>query len=430
MSDDKSNLEDKKPHPVLNINTGTLCAVDLPTFGRVHVAPYINVGTIMAIEEKFSSREPTATELVNAVFAGRAEVEESNGRFREVTREEIDKLTDEDRMVFSRAFLSMVRGAEDAPPGDTESPVEALAAYVVAEWQQLQESSKEVSGMIKAGFSEKTINLFKESQSLAERVMAANKLPHFAEMAKYQPAFGALGAASSALGNLNSPAIKAALRVRETPTWKSVIELTESPMAKAARQFEHTHGVMGRELGSGKTALEKALKQLNSSTDDQTIQINALPRIKSAEQIMAEHLGNLKKDIGERLDRVGNAAVDIALQQDKTNSTIMSALVDMRIKWKEDEVSNRNSLRFAALSLFISALLTAVGVGQDYLNNKEGDKYQEQVTKLMTQQAQTMEQQRRLLEQLAKTNEATTPQLEVNSENLRTRRTAGKRRGD
>ena len=120
---------------------------------------------------------------------------------------------------------------------------------------------------------------------------------------------------------------------------------------------------------------------------------------------MSEQIGSLKNDLGERMDRVGNAAVDIALQQDKTNSMIMSALVDMRNKWKEDEKSTRKALWFAGISLLVSATLTGAGVIQDYLNNRGGDKYQEQATHLMKKQNELAERQRQLLDQLVTSND-------------------------
>ena len=120
---------------------------------------------------------------------------------------------------------------------------------------------------------------------------------------------------------------------------------------------------------------------------------------------MSEQIGSLKNDLGDRMDRVANAAVDISLQQDKTNSMIMSALVDMRNKWKDDEKSSRMALWFAGLSLAVSAALTGIGVIQDYRNNRDGDRYQEQVTQLMKQQNELGERQRQLLVQIAKSYE-------------------------
>lgn len=429
MNESNSDPKKEKLDKILKLDTGSLCAIDLPTFGKIYVTPYINVGTIMEVEKNFSSREPTATELVDIVFAGRAEVENSNGEFRAVTSEEVAKLTDEDRFTFARKFLELVRDDEISNVEGAESPVEALAAYIVAEWRALQESTKELAGMIKAGFSVKTINLFKESQSLAERVMAASKLPHFSALAKFQSSFGDFGsAAGAAFKGHDSPAIKAALRMTDSPTWKSIVEHTESPVAKTLRQLEHTQLAAARRTldYSRQTTTKKAFEYPGLTNDRKRLLIDTLPRFKTTEEVMAEQLGMLKKDLGERMDRVGNAAVDIALQQDKTNSTIMSALVDIRIKWKEDEKSSRIAFLFAAFSLVISALLTAMSVYQDYRNNKESDKYQEQVTQLMTQQTQAMEQQRQLLEQLAKTNKALASQLKENAKNSALMQTTSK----
>jgi hypothetical protein len=427
MSNDKANTEDKKNGPIPKAVPATLCTIDLPTFGRVHVTPYINVGTILDIENRFLSCEPTATQVVDSVFAGRARVETSDGGYRDVTREEVANLTDKDRAIFSRAFLDLIRSDENANVEDAESPVEALAAYVVAEWREHQESTKEISGMIKAGFSEKTINLFKESQSLADRVIATNKLPHFAEITKYQPAFEALRKTDSVLASINSPAIRAALRMRETPTWKAVMEVTNSPAARAARQLDHSRIAAEIGLGtSGKAAIEQALNHLAPSSEDNALQVRTLPPLKSAGQIMTEQMGKLREDLGDRMDRIGKAAIDIALQQDKTNSAIMSALVDMRTKWKEDERSSRRSLWLAAFSLLVSALITVVGVVQDHFNNNDSDRHQERVIKLLTQQTEAMEQQQQLVVRLAKANERLASQLEENAKSTAMRRTASR----
>ena len=405
MGEDHSNRE-KELDRILEIHPDKSHVLDLPTFGKVHAPPFLNIGTVMDIERKMSG-QPSAAELVDTVFAGRAQVEDVDGTLRDVTKEEVKGLSNEDRVTFAQDFLKLVRG-DEAKAGDDDSPVEALAAYAVAELRATQESCKEVADMAKAGFSEKTISLFKESQSLAERMAAANKLPYFAEMAKFQPAFGYLGSAAAAASKaLDSPAIKAAIRMQQTPSWKAAMDLAESPAMKALRQFEDGHrNSLDKVLGqSGNKAIGQALEQVGRQRENVTPIINTLPRIKSAEQIMSEQIGSLKNDLGDRMDRVANAAVDISLQQDKTNSMIMSALVDMRNKWKDDEKSSRMALWFAGLSLAVSAALTGIGVIQDYRNNRDGDRYQEQVTQLMKQQNELGERQRQLLVQIAKSYE-------------------------
>ncbi len=405
MGEDHSNRE-KELDRILEIHPDKSHVLDLPTFGKVHAPPFLNIGTVMDIERKMSG-QPSAAELVDTVFAGRAQVEDVDGTLRDVTKEEVKGLSNEDRVTFAQDFLKLVRG-DEAKAGDDDSPVEALAAYAVAELRATQESCKEVADMAKAGFSEKTISLFKESQSLAERMAAANKLPYFAEMAKFQPSFGSFGSAAAAASKaLDSPAIKAAIRMQQTPSWKAAMDLAESPAMKALRQFEDGHRnspdkVLGQ---SGNKAIGQALEQVGRQRENVTPIINTLRRIKSAEQIMSEQIGSLKNDLGDRMDRVANAAVDISLQQDKTNSMIMSALVDMRNKWKDDEKSSRMALWFAGLSLAVSAALTGIGVIQDYRNNRDGDRYQEQVTQLMKQQNELGERQRQLLVQIAKSYE-------------------------
>lgn len=424
MGEDHSNRE-KELDRILDIHPDKSHVLDLPTFGKVHALPFLNIGTVMDIERKMSD-QPSAAELVDIVFAGRAQVEDVDGTLRDVTKEEVKGLSNEDRVTFSQDFLKLVRG-DEAKAGDDDSPVEALAAYAVAELRAIQESCKEVADMAKAGFSEKTIGLFKESQSLAERMAAANKLPYFAEMAKFRPSFGYLGSAAAAASKaLDSPAIKAAIRMQQTPRWKAAMDLAESSAIKALRQFEDGHRnspdkVLGQ---SGNKAIGQALEQVGRQRENVTPIINTLPRIKSAEQIMSEQIGSLKNDLGDRMDRVANAAVDISLQQDKTNSMIMSALVDMRNKWKDDEKSSRRALWFAGLSLAVSAALTGTGVIQDYRNNRDGDKYQEQVTQLMKQQNELEERQRQLLDQVAKSYEALATQQmgsakEYSSHNLK-----------
>ncbi|OMG55199.1 hypothetical protein BJN45_08650 [Azonexus hydrophilus] len=366
----------------------------------------------MDIERKMSN-QPSAAELVDTVFAGRAQVEGVGGTLRDVTKEEVKSLTDDDRVTFAQGFLKLVRGDEEKVE-DSDSPVEALAAYAVAEWQAAQESFKEIANMVKAGFSEKTIGFFKESQSLAERVAAANKLPHFAEIAKFNPVFGTLDSATAtALKALGSPAIKAAIRMQQTPRWNAVKDLAESPSIRGLRQFgDRRQNLVETVLGhSAGTAGGCAVEQIEMHRKSVTPIIDTLPPIKSAERILSEQIHSLKNDLGERMDRVGNAAVDIALQQDKTNSMIMSALVDMRNKWKEDEKSTRKALWFAGISLLVSATLTGAGVIQDYLNNRAGDKYQEQVIQLIAQQSELEKRQQQLLDQLAKSNEALAAQL-------------------
>ena len=405
MGEDLSNRE-KELDRILEIHPDKSHVLDLPTFGKVHAPPFLNIGTVMDIERKMSG-QPSAAELVDTVFAGRAQVEDVDGTLRDVTKEEVKGLSNEDRVTFAQDFLKLVRG-DEAKAGDDDSPVEALAAYAVAELRATQESCKEVADMAKAGFSEKTISLFKESQSLAERMAAANKLPYFAEMAKFQPSFGSFGSAAAAASKaLDSPAIKAAIRMQQTPSWKAAMDLAESPAMKALRQFEDGHrNSLDKVLGqSGNTAIGRALEQIERQRENVTPIINTLRRIKSAEQIMSEQIGSLKNDLGDRMDRVANAAVDISLQQDKTNSMIMSALVDMRNKWKDDEKSSRRALWFAGLSLAVSAALTGTGVIQDYRNNRDGDRYQEQVTQLMKQQNELGERQRQLLVQIAKSYE-------------------------
>lgn len=395
---------------MLDVQLDKSHVLDLPTFGKVHVPPFLNIGTVMDIERKMSG-QPSAVELVDTVFAGRAQVEGVNGVLRDVTKEEVKSLTDEDRVTFAQGFLRLVRG-DQARVEESDSSIEALAAYAVAEWRAAQESFKEVADMTKAGFSEKTIGLFKESQSLAERVVAANKLPHFAEIAKFQAALGPLDSAKAAvLKDLDSPAIKAAIAMQKTPNWMAAMDFAEGPGIKAIRQLDDGHrSSVEKALGQPRyTAVDRALEQMNRHNE--SVKLDTLPRIKSAEQIMNEQIGSLKNDLGDRMDRVGNAAADLALQQDKTNSMIMSALVDMRNKWKEDEKSTRNALWVAGISLLVSATLTGTGVIQDYLNNGDGDKHHEQVTQLLKQQNELAERQRQLLDHLAKSNEALASQL-------------------
>lgn len=337
MDEDYANTA-IEPDRILDIHPDKSHVLNLPTFGKVHAPPFLNIGTVMDIERKMS-KQPSAAELVDTVFAGRAQVENVDGTLRDVTKEEVKSLSNEDRVAFAQEFLQLVRGDEAKVEG-SDPPVEALAAYAVAEWRAAQESFKEVADMSKAGFSEKTIGLFKESQSLAERVVAANKLPHFAEIAKFQAALGPLGSSTAAaLKGLDSPAIKAAIAMQKTPSWMATRDFAESPGIKAIRQFDDGHwSSVEKALGKSRnTAVGRALEQMDRHREG--VKLDTLPRIKSAEKIMSEQIGSLKNDLGNRMDRIGNAAVDIALQQDKTNSMIMSALVDMRNKWKEDEKS-------------------------------------------------------------------------------------------
>ena len=87
MGEDHSNRE-KELDRILDIHPDKSHVLDLPTFGKVHAPPFLNIGTVMDIERKMSD-QPSAAELVDTGFAGRAQVEDVDGTLRDVTREEV-----------------------------------------------------------------------------------------------------------------------------------------------------------------------------------------------------------------------------------------------------------------------------------------------------------------------------------------------------
>lgn len=403
----KENNRDHSPP----INHDSFHTLDLPNFGEIQVFPFLNVGTIISIE-KAISRQPSPSELVDIVFAERAKIKDSDGNIRAVTKDEVKSLTTEDRTVFSQGFLKAIRGDIEKNQ-DTDLPIEELAAYAVAEWKAAQESAKEIADMVRAGFSEKTINLFKESQTLAERVAGANKLPHFSEIEKFHPTINsAVTEATKKYKNLESPAIRAALQMGQTPSWKAMKDFYESSSIKSLQQtLAGQSSTLGEMLGHPRSVgYSSTREKIERLTENKIITPPPLTNIRTGASIINEQFSLLKTDLGDRMQRIGDSAADIALQQSATNSMIMSALSDMRNKWKEDEKNNRTTLLFAALSLAVSAVLTLIGVIQDYQNNKDSEKYQEQTIKLMENQNEIAERQRLLLDQLAKSKESMTDQ--------------------
>ena len=375
-------------------NSNKCRIINLPNLGKVHVIPFLNVGTVEDVE-KMMPCQPSTEEITNAVFGGRAQVEDENGKLRGVTREEILSLSDLDRAIFAEEFLKFV-GGEVVKIEDFNSPVDALAAYTVAELQTIQDSQKIFVDMLNAGFSDKTINLYKESQSLAEQVVAANKFPDLTEAVKLNSSLGTLGSASAKLREgLNSPAIKAALQM-------------QSVWTHPQESYGAAGLLSGKSLGRGNNNCSKTSRGLSAEMAD-IVRDKAhcggskgliepfinLPPMKSGEQIMREQINSLKEDLGNRM-------VTIALHQEKTNSMIISALEDMHNKWKEDEKSSYNALIVAAWSLILTVLLTAAGFIQDYFNNSSNDKYQEDVLSLMKQQGIIGEAQINLLETIEK----------------------------
>lgn len=379
--------------------------VTLPNFGKVYVIPFLNVGTLVDIEKMMPS-QPSVAEIINTVFSGRAQVEEGDGTLRGVTKEEIKKLSVEDRATFAQEFLKVVEG-DAVKRGDFDSPEDALSAYVLAELRAIQDSQKEFSAMLKAGFSDKTIGLYKESKNLAEQLVAANKFPSLAKFLKSNSSLYDIANVSAKLRDeINSPAIKAALQVQQTFRWKAPMgNATPTAVLDEKTLNDGSTNVVGncnklhkdvadlQENGSHEGAVQRAAPAFN-----------VFPKIKLGEQIIGEQIDSLNNNLGNRMDRVGNAITGIALQQENTNSIIISALGDMRSKWKEDVKSSRVALWVAVGSLVFSSLLAGYSIYQNRESNISGDRYQSQITSLFKQQNELAETQRQLLDQIAKSN--------------------------
>lgn len=366
----------------------------LPSLGKVHAIPFLNI-EIMQELQKMMHKNPSAIEIADAILVDRVKIEDENGVLRGVTDSEKQSITDEDRGIFAQEFLKNSR-RDGVKLEDFETPVDALVDFVKKQMELLQASQKEISEMIKSGFSDKTINIYRESQDFARRLVAENSSHLFPEIVKNNSYLNTFKTASEKLRNeMNSAAMQDALKTYQesnllpsTGLCGSSALLPENPLVRGGDFFERP-----------------SVRQRDDSQEwAQNIaqRLRDLPPMKTGEQVMSEQLGLLKDDLGNRMDRVGDAIAGIALQQENTNSVVISALSDMRSKWKDDEKSSRVALWVAACSLVCSIFLTGYGIYQDHESNISGDKYQEQITRLMKQQNELAETQRQLLDQIAK----------------------------
>lgn len=382
----------------------------LPSLGKVHAIPFLNIG-IMQELQKMMHKNSSAIEIADAILVDRVKIEDENGVLRGVNDSEKQSITDEDRGIFAQEFLKYSR-RDGVKVEDFETPVDALIDFVKKQLELLQASQKEISEMIKSGFSDKTINIYRESQDFARRLVAENSSRIFPEIVKTNSYLNTFKTASEKLQDeINST---------KTASEKLRNEINSAAMQDALKTYQESNllpstGICGSSallpenpLVRGGDFFERpSVRQRDNSQEwAQNIaqRLRDLPPMKTGEQVMSEQLGLLKDDLGNRMDRVGDAIAGIALQQENTNSVVISALSDMRSKWKDDEKSSRVALWVAACSLVCSIFLTGYGIYQDHESNISGDKYQEQITRLMKQQNELAETQRQLLDQIAKSN--------------------------
>ncbi len=387
---------------MVTVKTNSSCTVDLPTFGKVHFAPFLNIGTVADIE-KIIPEERSSVKIVDIIFSNMAKIENKIGEVRSVTEDDVRKFTDKDRNIFAQEFLKVMQINEAKFEG-LSSPIEALAAYAISELQAAQKMQEEISNMFDTGFSQKTIKLFEENKQIAKQIASINKFRNVSGLNN-------IFLKSSLLGNefdkvhssMNFKIAKAGLQSQKKSDLNDSMKFntqdihTTEPFKKESWSFldESSSKVTDPVDYHAPEPIAGGIKGLAQT-------VKGLPPIKTVEQIMHEQISLLKDDLGNRMDRVGNGIAGISLQQENTNSLVISALGDMRSKWKEDEKSSRVALWIAAFSLICSIFLTGYGIYQDRENNISSDKYQEQITKLMRQQNELSEMQRQLLDQIAK----------------------------
>lgn len=368
----------------------------LPSLGKVHAIPFLNIGIMQELQKKMH-KNPSANEIADALLFDRVKVEDENGVLRDISESEKQNLTDEDRDIFAQEFLKYSRRNGVKVEG-FETQVDALVDFVKKQLELLQASQKEISEMIKSGFSDKTINIYRESQDFARRLVAENSSHLFPEIVKTNSYLNTFKTASEKLQNeINSATMKDALKTYQEPNllastgiFGSSALLPENPLVRGGDFFERPSV---RQRDDSQEWTQNIAKRLRD-----------LPPMKTGEQVMSEQLGILKDDLGNRMDRVGDAIAGIALQQENTNTLIISSMEDMQQKWKKDGKASRFANMIAAGSLVLSLILGVYSLYLTIQNNVENDKYQKHIATLISKQNELSDSQRLLLEQIAKAN--------------------------
>lgn len=287
-------------------------------------------------------------------------MDESEGA-RLLNSAELAQVTDADILTFAQAFNKRQGWSTDT--GDVRS-IKFLAEKLREELKKVTESINKSLNLGNSLFSESTRRLMAESALIAEQLKAYSGASEIAK--KYEIAKQYEMAASPEEKLLKSmPGLGAAMKaVKDEERLKSSIYGMNIEKQLA-----------GVDLSAIPNISQVPPRHDISETLHRSMENS--PMVRSARTLSS---------LDSKVDEVLEIAQDIAELHGKTNEAVFSGLSNLSDKWKQDEASATNSLKWVVRGILFSVLFSFVAVTQDYCTNRSNDREQQATKALLVEQ--------------------------------------------
>lgn len=280
--------------------------------------------------------------------------DESEGE-RLLNSTELAQVTDEDINTFAKVFNDRQGWSTDS--GEVSS-IKLLAAKLREELKKVTESINKSLNLGNSLFSENTRRLMAESALIAEQLKAysgASEIAKQYEMAvspeeKLLKSMPGLGAALKAVED--EERLKSSIYGMNIEKQLAGVDLSAIPNMSQV--------LPGHDIS----------ESLHRSVENS-------PMVRSARALSS---------LDSKVDEVLEIAQDIAELHGKTNEAVFSGLLNLSDKWKQDEASATNSLKWVVRGILFSVLFSFVAVTQDYCTNRSNDREQQATKALLVEQ--------------------------------------------
>lgn len=335
----------------------------IPSLGNVLV-DRLTLGVMRKLAKLFD-REKNASDMdIARTFFGAViylpGTDESEGA-RLLNSAELAQVTDADILTFAQAFNKRQGWSTDT--GDVRS-IKLLAEKLREEFKKVTESINKSLNLGNSLFSESTRRLMGESALIAEQLKAYSGASEIAK--KYEIAKQYERAVSPEEKLLKSmPELGAALKAVED----------EKRLKSSIYGMNIEKQLAGVDLSAIPNISQVPPRHDISKTLHRSIENS--PMVRSARTLSS---------LDSKVDEVLEIAQDIAELHGKTNEAVFSGLSNLSDKWKQDEASATNSLKWVVRGILFSVLFSFVAVTQDYCTNRSNDREQQATKALLVEQ--------------------------------------------